>query len=668
MDGYLTHTRVVAHLEAKLRIEFHGRVIEHLGIDMYQSPVAAIAELVSNAWDADSTVVDISLPKNVRDGAEIRIADNGDGMTLEQCQDRYLKVGYNRRKDRNSDKTTAGRPVMGRKGIGKFAGFGIASLVRVETVSKETGEKTVFQLDVERLTGAGDGPESRRPMEVEVLQYLPPDETRKSEHGTKLVLSQLTMKQTPNPAQFRRSMARRFLLLERADQFSVLVDGVRISEDEDAEKIQFDFPSAYKDEEMPPGLVINDGWGEEVLSNGQHIRWRFVFYRDTLSDEDLSGIAVFSHGKLSQRPFFFNLSGGIGGQQALSYMSGRVEADYIDDQEKDLISTERQRINWDAEAAQPLLDWGQKRVKNLLLRWQERRAEDKVKKINLKLSPFSNRLQKLESHERRIVDRALKAIARISVLSDDDFAQLANAILSAWEGGRLRELIDKLSQTAELDAEVLVKILAESRVMNALHAAERVRVQLNLIAGLEERIKNKELENAVRDYIAENPWMISPEWDTYKVEKSLNTIARDAGTHTLDQMDGWDRRIDLLLSSNDKVLVVEFMRPGLTANWDHISRFKQYVLTLRNSIYPSTAGIFKHVQGLMVADKLDSQGAIREEIDDLRSRGMDATDWNGLLYSSKKRWQDYFDILVDRAPDDERVLALVDSAGSEGEA
>ena len=46
-----------------LTLGFRGRVIDHLGIQMYQSPVAAVAELVSNAWDADAEKIDIKLPK-----------------------------------------------------------------------------------------------------------------------------------------------------------------------------------------------------------------------------------------------------------------------------------------------------------------------------------------------------------------------------------------------------------------------------------------------------------------------------------------------------------------------------------------------------------------------------------------------------------------------------
>ncbi|MFJ9346857.1 ATP-binding protein [Streptomyces sp. NPDC101237] len=651
---------------ARLQIQFHGRVIEHLGIDMYQSPVAAIAELVSNAWDADATEVDISLPINVRSGSEILIGDNGDGMTLEQCQDRYLKVGYNRRVAQGGEKTPGGRPVMGRKGIGKFAGFGIANLVDVETVSKETGERTIFRLDVEKLTGSGAGYADNTPMEVEVLDYSGPDEKMKSQHGTRIRLQGLTVKKTPNSGQFRVSMARRFLLMERAEDFTVTVDGSPIAEESGSERIEFDYPSDYEEKQIPSGLKVEDGWGVESLPNGEEIRWRFVFYKDPIQEEDLAGVSVFSHHKLSQRPFAFNLSGGFGAQHAINYLSGRVQADYIDDQEKDLISTERQRINWDSEQTLPLLTWGQERTKSLLRIWQSRRAEAKVGAMNTRMAPFSSRLGKLEPYEARIVKRALTAVARVSVLSDGQFDDLANAILGAWEGGRLKELINELSNSAELDAEELVGILARSRVMTALHAAEHVRSQLNLISGLEDRIKARQLENAVRDYIAENPWMISPEWETFRVERGLSNLMEEIYKETLDKEEAWRARVDLVLSSGDQLLVLEFMRPGKTADWDHVDRFERYIESLRD-VVDVRRSEFRSVTGLMVADKLERPAGFARKLERLRRDGMDATDWAGLLAKAKAQWQDYFDILYARAPEDERMQALVGAGADDGD-
>src|SRR6266404_5456238 len=102
----------------ELELAFHGRVIDHLGIQMYQSPIAAIAELVANAWDANAEKVDIAFPDVLDAAAEIVIADNGWGMTFEQCQERFLDVGRNRRGEDATEATEEkGRPVLGRKGI-----------------------------------------------------------------------------------------------------------------------------------------------------------------------------------------------------------------------------------------------------------------------------------------------------------------------------------------------------------------------------------------------------------------------------------------------------------------------------------------------------------------------------------------------------------------------
>ncbi|MEU7872804.1 ATP-binding protein [Dactylosporangium sp. NPDC049140] len=647
-------------VDKKLEIRFHGRVIEHLGIDMYQSPVAAIAELVSNAWDAEATKVDIGLPASLGSHAEVVIADDGDGMTFAECQERFLNVGYNRRRVDGKSKTRTGRPVMGRKGIGKFAGFGIARMVEISTISISTGEKTTFVLDVQKLLGTSDSSDyvDETPMDVEIVEYSGPNDAERANHGTTVRLKGLTFKKTPNANEFGKSMARRFLLLQRAEGFLVTVNHNALPDPEDVEKIEFDYPGQYAEGQAPAGLELDGKWGIEKLPSGETIRWRFLFHKEPISQEDLAGISVFSHGKLAQRPFYFQLGGGLGGQQGLVYLSGSVEADFIDDKPKDLISTERQRVNWDDDSTLPLLEWGQARTKQLLRRWQDARAQKKVEAIEGRMAAFSGRLEALDRHEKTIVKRALTSIAKITTLSDTQFADLAHAILTAWEGGKLRDLIADLANSESMDAEELVKLLADNRVMTALHAAEGVKTTLNLIIGLEERIRTRELENAVRDYIAENPWLISPTWDTFQVERGVNHLIVDAaGEAGLNSNDDWNARVDLVLSSGDQLLIVEFMRPGLTIDWDHLNRFQRYVFVLREKIQ-ANASRFRRVTGLLVADKLERRTGTAGQLRSLRSDDMDAMDWEILLQTARAQWIDYFKILIDRAPDDARMLAL----------
>ena len=41
--------------EAVLELKFLGALVGHLGAQMYPSATATIAELISNAWDADAS-------------------------------------------------------------------------------------------------------------------------------------------------------------------------------------------------------------------------------------------------------------------------------------------------------------------------------------------------------------------------------------------------------------------------------------------------------------------------------------------------------------------------------------------------------------------------------------------------------------------------------------
>ena len=61
---------------------------------MYQSPVAAVAELIANPCDADAKYMMIELPEALGADAELAVRDDGFGMSFEDCQDRYRSVGY----------------------------------------------------------------------------------------------------------------------------------------------------------------------------------------------------------------------------------------------------------------------------------------------------------------------------------------------------------------------------------------------------------------------------------------------------------------------------------------------------------------------------------------------------------------------------------------------
>lgn len=649
----------------KLQLRFHGRIIDALGIQMYQSPVAAIAELIANAWDADSPSVSVTLPADTSPNASFEIVDEGEGMTFEECQHFYLSVGRNRRDDGHAV-SKSGRPVLGRKGIGKFAGFGIAEIMEIDTVSAATGERTKFRLELSKLRG--DAFLETDAKEVEVLEYEAPNDDRKQLCGTTIRLSGLKISRRPSHTVFIRGMSRRFMLAQQTHGFAVKIDGEVLPESDVLFPAQYDFPSAYEEDERPENLTLFGSWGRETLSDGNDILWRFRFLEDTIGEEDFRGIAVYCGIKVAQTPFVFQLSGGLPGQHGLSYLTGTVKADYLDQQGRDVITTERQRINWESDAAHPLLEWGQKRVKELLRLWKERRAKQKEKLLDSKVSQFTLRLDRLSAPERKTVTTALRKLAGIESLSDDQFVELASAILTAWETGRLREIVTDISRAEDLTEGVFLTLLVEARALNALNIAEVIKLKVEVIRELSRRIERKDIENSIRDFIAKNPWLIESRWELFKKETRLENILGEAAKESGMVADpDLAKRIDLALSAGSQLLILEFMRPGLILNHDHVSRFQLYVFTVREKLRAQTLLGLTEVSGLLVADKIDRRGGMVGLLESLQDKGMRVSTWDVLLKSAEREYEDYLDVLVDRSEHDPRVVELRESLSS-GEA
>lgn len=642
-----------------LHIEFHGRVLEHLGIQMYQSPVNALSEFVANAWDADSTEVRITYPDKLTADAEIIIADDGIGMTRDECQKRFLKVGYNRRGNNPDEKSRVeGRPILGRKGIGKFAGFGIAEVMRIDTISYDTGKRTVFELNLNDLVG--EHYVATNPKVVTEYTELPDAKQRFGKSGTVVTLTKLRLKQNIRK-DFPLHMARRFLLLELQTGFNVLVNDNKLPQSTSTLKVQYSFPQDYTKEEKPAEIIeIKDSWGREKLGNGKEILWRFLFHEDPIGEEDLRGITIYAKGKLVQAPFWFLVPGGISGEHGMSYLSGQVQADYLDLLDEDITTTERQRINWDDEQADFLLKWGDKRLRQLLDLWRDRRGASRREQIEKKVTKFSDRLEKLPPSERKTVRTALQKLGSVPSLDDAQFEELAIAILTAWEQGRLKELINKLAATDDPSAEQFVALLAEESVLSALNIAEAVTSKIHAVQKLLEHIDSKTLENDLRDYIAEQPWLISPQYETYSKETTLRETFKKNLKDTYINPGDLDKRTDLILRRDDHLVVVEFMRPGLKIDWDHLDRFQKYIRAIESYIEANTGLKLNRVTGLIVADSISDKGAVIKQVQALEKSGLLALDWRSLLSTALEKWKDYLRSLSTRQQEDPRFKKLLE--------
>jgi hypothetical protein len=107
-------------------------VLDHLGRNLYRSFATVLGEAISNSWDADAKNVWIQVD---REKGSFFIKDDGDGMSTDDFQNKFLKIGYSKRREGKT--SLGGRPYIGRKGIGKLALLSCSK--RIAVISKVSG-------------------------------------------------------------------------------------------------------------------------------------------------------------------------------------------------------------------------------------------------------------------------------------------------------------------------------------------------------------------------------------------------------------------------------------------------------------------------------------------------------------------------------------------------
>lgn len=114
--------------KSQFTFEISLSVLNHLGRNLYRSFMTVLGEAISNSWDADAENVWVYID---RERNSLVIKDDGIGMNAEDFQDKFLKIGYSKRKE--NSRSEKNRPYIGRKGIGKIALLSFAKKINILT-------------------------------------------------------------------------------------------------------------------------------------------------------------------------------------------------------------------------------------------------------------------------------------------------------------------------------------------------------------------------------------------------------------------------------------------------------------------------------------------------------------------------------------------------------
>lgn len=154
-----------------------GRLILTIGRDLIQDEIAALMELVKNAYDADSPDVIVTILKNYEGSPlTINVEDHGSGMSKEDIINKWLVPSTDSKEKANISPN--GRKMQGRKGIGRYAASLLGDRILLDTTDK-TGNTTKLCLDWKEF-------EEAKYLE-DVHVYLESEKTEKR-NGTKITI------------------------------------------------------------------------------------------------------------------------------------------------------------------------------------------------------------------------------------------------------------------------------------------------------------------------------------------------------------------------------------------------------------------------------------------------------------------------------------------------
>jgi hypothetical protein len=364
--------------KSSFTFEISLSVLNHLGRHLYRSFATVLGEAISNSWDADADNVWISLDT---EGDTFWIKDDGTGMNADDFQNKFLKIGYSKRKTGKSH-SKKGRPFIGRKGIGKLALLSCAK--RISVISKTS--------DSEYIGGTIDNPK----LDEAITQDLTPQQyplapidlkpfapyIKDHKQGTIIRFEKLhdTVRRSFDFLSKVIALYFRFSLVDKS--FKVYLDGERITYrhlEDLASRTQFLWVIGdYKD---PYVKNLEVKFRKE---RGQHekkqinLKGATGFVASVNKPRDLKimttderiGIDLFVNGRLRERDILKHIPTA---RVPESYLYGQIHFDSLDDQ-TDRFTSSREGIVADDPKYQSFLERFRKTILKIVEEWDEWRT------------------------------------------------------------------------------------------------------------------------------------------------------------------------------------------------------------------------------------------------------------------------------------------------------
>jgi hypothetical protein len=631
-------------------------VLEHLGLNLYSSTPAVLSEAVANAWDANAHRVDIEIDSST---PRIVITDDGDGMTRDEINAKFLTVGYHRREsgEPEATKNRLGRHVMGRKGIGKLSLFAIANSIEIQTIKTAPDgnevERNSFLMRTDKIRTCAEAdeeyyPEPLHPAGIEVAG------------GTRIILTDLDHKTTSTAVFLRRRIARRFSIIGDSD-FVVAVDGDPIGiEDRDyfpsiqylwsigdvGDEYETQATNAEKTQRLP-GIVDA---GKDWRVTG----WVGTVKEHKRLEEGNDVVVLLAWGKLVQEDI---LKDAKAGGLYTKYLIGELRADFLDlDNLDDIATSDRQRLKETDDRVELIRKWFRDEVLRVVgNNWRDWRNEGALDDA-LKDPGVKEWYDSLPGADDKTA--AKKLFGRIGTVMrerESERDELYRHTILAFETLRVRRAL------SEIDALPEEPSLADfQRVFGGLDEVESAEYHRIAKGRLDviERFRNitpDQKEKVIQQFLFDHLWLLHPSWErptaNKQIEEAVHTEWGKIDAKLTDEEKAG--RVDIrYTTAAGKHVIVELKKSSVNVNvWDLGKQMDKYRGALRKILQTKFADSDPNIEVVALVGKLPSSPSLDEQQQVLRPINGRMIAYDTLIQEALDSYKDYLEA-------DERVSRL----------
>lgn len=242
-----------------------------LGSELITDDEVAIFELVKNSFDANASRVDLFFAEGL-----IVVADNGDGMTFEDIQKKWLFVAYSAKRSTNKPndfrhEIAERRHYAGSKGIGRFSSDRLGGSVKLQTRARSQNPGPVHSVfvdwnlfDISHLNRFEDIAVDYK---LETNGFAIPAELQANDLGTVITIGKTRMQWSREKILRIKSALAKLInpFGASADGFRIMVHApLEIEADQREEKL-----AEKREDGLPPNSLANGEVGNFIFSTLQ---------------------------------------------------------------------------------------------------------------------------------------------------------------------------------------------------------------------------------------------------------------------------------------------------------------------------------------------------------------------------------------------------------------